>query len=478
MKSYAFHFVRYHYSNLLVILTLLFAFSLTTYSTVAAQDTSKPTEAETQQFWAGTGKSIITPEEPMWMAGYASRTTPFQEVLMDIWAKALVIRDAQGTNLVLITLDLVGIDKGLADEICQKLQSKYSLQRSQISIATSHTHSGPVVGKNLRAMHFYQLAATEQTKISNYSNQLVSKIESAVEEAFKSMQPVDLRWSESSTSFATNRRNNAEAEVPRLRSEGKLKGPVDHAVPVLAAYSKDKQPIAIVFGYACHSTVLSLYKICGDYPGFAQAELERRFPTATAFFWAGCGADINPLPRRTEALAELYGRQLATTVEAVLLTETMKPVKGSLAHHFSLIPLKLDKLPTNEELKQQTESKNIYEAMRAKLLLEQVKAGQPLSPTYDYPIQSWRLGDGPSWVQLGGEVVIDYSLRIKSEQAGRPVWVTSYANDVMAYIPSERVLSEGGYEGTTSMIYYGLPTTWATGVEQAVMDEINRQLKP
>ncbi len=462
--------------SILHVLILLFVFPAGA-TPLFSQSETQPNASASKEFWVGTGKSIITPDEPMWMAGYASRTTPFQEVLMDIWAKAFVVKDAKGNHLVLITLDLVGIDKGLSDEICQNLQTKYSISRSQISIATSHTHSGPVVGKNLRAMHFYQLSATEQNKILNYSTKLVSKIESAVTAAFDSLQPVELRWSEGTTSFATNRRNNVEAEVPRLRTEGKLKGPVDHSVPVLVAFDKDKRPIAIVFGYACHSTVLSLYKICGDYPGFAQAELEKRFPAATAFFWAGCGADINPLPRRTEALAELYGRQLATTVESVLQTETLKPIQGLLSHSFSLTPLKLDTLPTTQQLKQQTESKNIYEAMRAKLLLEQIEAGKPLSPTYDYPIQSWKLGDGPSWVHLGGEVVIDFSLRIKAEQAGKPTWIASYANDVMAYIPSERVLSEGGYEGATSMIYYGLPTLWAKGVEQTVIDEVNRQLE-
>ena len=441
-----------------------------------AQNEAAKTDSAVMQFQVGVGRAKITPTEPMWMAGYASRTAPFQEVLMDIWAKAMVIQDRAGEKVVLISLDLVGIDDGLADELCERLKVKHGLKRSQISIATSHTHSGPVVAKNLRAMHFYQLPEGEQKKITDYSTALLNKIEDAVSQAISSMQPAELCYAEGTATFATNRRNNLEADIPKLRSENKLKGPVDHSVPVLVAYDSKKQPMAIVFGYACHSTVLSLNKICGDYPGFAQAELEKRFPTATALFWAGCGADINPLPRRTEALAEFYGRQLATAVESVMLTHTMKAIQGELKHTFHEAPLKLAQLPTREELVQQTESKNVYEVMRAKLLLKQIDDGKPLSPNYSYPIQTWQLGDGPSWVHLGGEVVVDFSLRIKAEHASRPVWVTSYANDVMAYIPSERVLKEGGYEGATSMIYYGLPTVWATGVEQTVIDEVNRQL--
>ncbi len=458
--------------RMLVVLFLL-CFAQTN---LLAQNEAAKTDSSVTQFQVGVGRAKITPTEPMWMAGYASRTAPFQEVLMDIWAKTMVIQDREGERVVLISLDLVGIDDGLADELCQRLKVKHGLKRSQISIATSHTHSGPVVAKNLRAMHFYQLPDAEQKKITEYSATLLNKIEDAVSQAITSMQPVELSYSEGAATFATNRRNNPEADVPKLRAENKLKGPVDHSVPVLVAYDSKKQPMAIVFGYACHSTVLSLNKICGDYPGFAQAELEKRFPTATALFWAGCGADINPLPRRTEALAEFYGRQLASAVESVMLTHTLKSIQGKLKHTFHEVPLKLAQLPTREELVRQTESKNVYEAMRAKLLLKQVDEGHPLSPTYSYPIQTWQLGDGPSWVHLGGEVVVDFSLRIKAEHAGQPVWVTSYANDVMAYIPSERVLKEGGYEGDTSMIYYGLPTVWATGVEQTVIDEVNRQL--
>ena len=54
--------------------------------------------------------------------------------------------------------------------------------------------------------------------------------------------------------------------------------------------------------------------------------------------------------------------------------------------------------------------------------------------------------------------------------------MTAYANDVMAYIPSRRVLAEGGYEGGGAMVYYGLPTVWAPEIEPMILDEVNRQL--
>ena len=124
----------------------------------------------------------------------------------------------------------------------------------------------------------------------------------------------------------------------------------------------------------------------------------------------------------------------------------------------------------------QTKDTNKYIAMRAKMLLEEIDAGQPLGPTYPYPVQRWKLGDGPSWFLLGGEVVVDFALRIKSEQ-GPKTWVAGYTNDVMAYIPSRRVLTEGGYEGGGAMVYYGQPTVWSERVEEQIMAEVNRQVR-
>ena len=86
---------------------------------------------------------------------------------------------------------------------------------------------------------------------------------------------------------------------------------------------------------------------------------------------------------------------------------------------------------------------------------------------YPYPVQAWRLGD-LRWVALGGEAVVDYALRLKSE-VGKNLWVFGYSNDVMCYIPSESVLAEGGYEGKTSMIPYGRPSAWAPGLEDKIV---------
>lgn len=420
---------------------------------------------------AGAAKRVITPKEPMWMAGYGGRTAPSNGKLSELYAKALWMKAGDGPAAVILTLDLVGIDRTLAERVRQGIGAKLSLDARHVLIATSHTHSGPVVGKNLATLHYYQLNDDFRKQIDAYAEGLLADCIACAEEAQKSAQSCNLTWGSSSTDFATNRRTNKEAEVPELRTEGTLLGPSDHDVPVLAVRSMDNKLVAVLFGYACHSTVLSGQLWSADYPGYAQATLEQTHLGSIALFWAGCGADQNPLPRRTPELAEHYGKRLATAVDRVLLTSKMREVSPKLDCKYAEVPAPLATLPTKEQLTQQLKSSSKYEAVLAKLCLEQIEAGKPLSSTYPYPVSVWRLGDEVKFVALGGEVVVDYVLRIKAE-LDSATWVAGYAHDVMAYIPSRRVLTEGGYEGGGAMVYYGLPCHWGPEIEEVIIKQV------
>ena len=189
-------------------------------------------------------------------------------------------------------------------------------------------------------------------------------------------------------------------------------------------------------------------------------------------FLAGCGADINPLPRRTPELAEQYGRRLADAVdrgtEGVLM-----PIAPHLELKRTEIELPFDTLPSKEMLLEKEKSKDKYVVAHAKKMLRDLESQGTLPKAYPYPLSVWRLGTELTWVALGGEVVVDYSLRLKRE-LGKGSWVSAYSHDVMAYIPSRRVWDEGGYEGGGAMIYYGLPTRWAGDVEERIIGTVKR----
>jgi hypothetical protein len=337
-------------------------------------------------------------------------------------------------------------------------------------LASSHTHTGPVLRSAL--YDIYPLDEKQVALIEEYSRGLEETTVTTVAKALSELTPASLWAAQASTNFAVNRRNNPQAQVGALLARGAtLKGPVDHSVPVLAVRSPEGNLRAVVFGYACHSTTLSSYEWSGDYAGFAQIAFEQSHPEAMALFYAGCGADQNPLPRRLVADAQRYGNMLAAAVE-VALRKPMRPIAPQLRTGFEFLQLDFEKTLSEEEL-QAAASDNAYIGRRARRLLQQLKEGKPLATSYRYPVQVWKLGRDQHWISLGGEVVVDYSLRFKT-QYGPQTWVTGYANDVMAYIPSKRVWEEKGYEAGAFEVY-GLPTNrWAPDIEERIAACVER----
>ncbi|MCF6311154.1 MAG: neutral/alkaline non-lysosomal ceramidase N-terminal domain-containing protein [Verrucomicrobiales bacterium] len=421
----------------------------------------------------GIAKANVTPDEFIFMAGYGGRKTPADGKLTNLWGKALAMQDAKGNRSVVITLDLVGIDKETSDRVCKTLKEKHGLERSQIAICTSHTHTGPVVNRCLGPLHYWQLDEKQRGMIEAYAAVLHDKVVDAAGKSLADLKPARVQWGSGKAVFAVNRRENKPyTKVPEWREQGVLKGPVDHDVPVLTVRDPETSKVrAVLFGYACHSTCLSVMQWSGDYPGFAQIELEKKYPGATALFWAGCGADQNPLPRKTVELAKQYGADLANAVEDVV-SSPMPELAAVLKTDYREVQAKLAHLPTKAELQELLKSKNIYDVASAKLYLKQIEEKGGLIKTYPYPVEVWKLGNEIDFVFLGGEVVVDYALRLKREISGQRTWVAAYSNDVMAYIPSLRVLKEGGYEGGGSNKYYGLPGLWDESMEEQVITAI------
>jgi hypothetical protein len=413
---------------------------------------------------AGVARMVITPEQPMWLAGYAARTHPSVGTMHDLWAKALVLEDQDGERAVLITTDLLEFPKKLSDHIRDRLKEQFRLSRSQIILSTSHTHSGPVLSGAL--YDIYPLDTEELEKINQYSAALADRIVDLVGEAFNNIQPVRLYAQNGVVRFQVNRRNNPAAT---LTMQTELNGPNDYAVPVIKVLNEQGGLMAVAFGYACHATVLDGYEWSGDYPGFAQIELEKVYPGTVAMFFQGTGADMNPLPRRTVSLAEQYGEELAAAVRRVL-NEDMPELTPDLTTAYSEIDLALNDPPTREELTQMISQSSGYQKQWAVRMLGKLDRGEAFRTSYPYPVQVWKIGEQPL-ICLGGEVLVDYTISLK-RMFGEDIFVMGYANDGMAYIPSVRVLREGGYEGATSQMVYGLPASWKASIESDIIREV------
>lgn len=426
---------------------------------------------EEEGYKVGVAIKVITPTESMWMAGYAARNKPAEGKVHDLYAKALCLQDAQGKKLVLVTTDLIGIPRPLAEKVTQAIEKKHSIPRSAIMLTSSHTHCGPVLRANLIDM--YGLNHQEARKVETYTEKLTQDLIDLIDAAVQKLEPVQLQYGEGTASFAMNRRQpTPKGLVIGVNREG----PVDHSVPILVVRKGDGKPWVIVFGYACHNTTLSFYQWCGDYAGFAQLEVEKAFPGAVAMFWSGCGGDANPHPRGTLELCEKHGQELAEAVRKVV-QGSLQTIRGSFSSRYDTITLKIEAVPTREQLNADLLSKNLAVQRRAQRLLQELETRGRISDTYPYyPVQTWTLGDQVHWVALGGEVVVDYALRLKKELPRKPaIWITGYANDVMAYIPTARLLREGGYEADFSQIYYGMPGKWSAAIEELIITKVKQQ---
>jgi len=431
-------------------------------NTAAADDT----QGTTKGWKAGVSRVVITPQEPIWMAGYGSRDHVSEGTLHDLWVKALAIEDAKGKKVLLITSDLLGFPKKMSDRIRNQIGAKYGLTRAQIILSCSHTHSGPVLQDALSDI--YPLDTKQKEVIKKYSANLEKQIVTLAGEAIRSLVPAQLYAQNGVTRFQVNRRNNVEKTISEVTD---LNGPNDYAVPVLKVMNEAGNLMAVVFGYACHATVLSIYHLSGDYPGFAQIELEKMHPGITAMFFQGAGADQNPLPRRTVYLAQQYGRELAAAVDRVL-SEEMRILAPSISTAYSEIRLPLSKPPTREELIKMEEESSGSQKRWATHQLELLRENGSLMTSYPYPVQIWKLGDQPI-MALGGELVVQYAIELK-KLFGQETFVMGYANDDMAYIPSETILEEGGYEGDTSQKVYGMPSKWAPDIQKLILKEFEK----
>ena len=417
---------------------------------------------EPDRWEAGVAKIAITPREPIWMAGFGFRKHPSEGVRQDIFVKALALRDRTGKTFVLVTADLVDTRRDVWDVVAARCERKFGLTRDRLAFNESHNHSAPVVTLAPVSV-YYPLDAAQEAEVRRYTAGVIDKAVEAVGLAIDRLASAAVEFRQGFAGIAVNRR--------RVRLRG-LPGPVDQDVPVLAVRDAAGGLRAVVVGYACHATALSDYEISGDWPGYAQEEIERAHPGATVLFVQGCGADSNPLPRRSVELARIYGQILAAAVEEVLRAK-MAPLEGPVRTAFERVDVPFQKAPSREELQKAAAGPDGVPRQHALRLLKLLDRDGKLIDRYPYPAQVWQFGRSLRLIFLGGEVVVDYALRLKARYGWDSTWVAGYSNDIFAYIPSRRVLREGGYEGGEAMIGEDYPGPFDAAIEEIIVEKVD-----
>jgi len=419
-----------------------------------------------QEWNVGIATVKITPDEPVRMSGYASRTRPFAGVNDDLYAKALAIEDAQGHRAVIVTTDLIGFTSAVAEPICRQITEKTGLSRQQILLNSIHTHSAPTL--SVDAKPHDDFSADDAKRTAAYTRVLQDKIVDLAARALAKLSPAQLSAGTGVATFVMNRR---EVTKDGIILGFNPRGLVDRSVPVLRVDDADGKLRAVLFICACHNTTLGPNNllISGDYGGYAQRAIEKQHPGVTALMMLGCAGDANPHPRGAMEMARDHGETLGKEVSRVL-AEKLKPIRGTLKTAMEQVALPLADPPPRDELETMAKSGPGYKQGVARDMLALLDKGEKIPTHYTAPLALWQLGDDLTLVALPGEVVADYVPLLDRALGPLDLWVAAYSNDVFGYLPSARVIEEGGYE--TRGIYSGGPGFFSPKAQGVVVGAV------
>lgn len=413
-------------------------------------------------YTVGVAKVDITPDHPIRLNGFGFRRAESEGVYQKVWAKALAIDDGTNSPVVLMAVDVLGIPADIYDELARRL-AKHGVRKERLAVTATHTHTGPMLTGANPTLFGVPIPKEHQANIDKYTPVFLDKLEAAAVAALKDRKPAKLEWGVGSVGFAMNRRTRG--------------GPTDHDLPVLFVKDAKGKVRAVYLAYACHCVTLSHNQIGGDWAGFAAEGIEGTFPDAVALVAIGGGADQNPNSGVTGDkvdVAKGQGREIAAEVKR-LSTNFLAPVNGPITCKVTTLELPLAALPTRQEWEEKAKRMDAI-GHHARVTLAKLDRGEKLPTKIDYPVQTWAFGESLAMIHLPGEVVVDYALRLKKELDRSRVWVTGYANNAPCYIPSERVLKEGGYEGGGAMIYYDVPVPFKPGLEDAIVNAVMEQI--
>ncbi len=430
----------------------------------------------------GLAKVDITPEEPLRLSGYATRVDSHVGIADPLAVRAMVLSpadsDADDQSLVLVSIDSIGVTSLMTVQLAQWLEQQYSIPRNQLVVCSTHSHAAPHVVGLLKNLYREPSTDDQQAATARYTERMSAAMQQAIEAAMQTRQPATLALANTEAKFAINRRvlNNGTWTGFGEQTDGV----VDHRVRLMMVHSPQGKLLGATYLYACHCTTLGgdFNQISGDWAGLSAARLEQLHPGSVFLPVIGCGADANPNPRGSYEMAQRHAAELVTAIESQLAgnqPSTPLPQSAFPVAHFGYAGLAPEQ-PTSAYLKEQQAKETPNERRWAEEMLKTKQEMGRLPETYPMPIHTWQFGDELTWVFLGGEVVVDYQLQIEKELPAIQTWVAAYTDDVFAYVASERMRGEGGYEVDFSMIYYLQPGRWQSGTQSLVVRRVREIL--
>ncbi len=265
----------------------------------------------------GFGTAVITPEVPVFLAGFSARTEPAAGVHDDLEARAVMIQRGE-QRLCLIVCDLLGMSPDIARDLRRAVGEALELPGERVLTACTHTHTGPSV---LRGGEKLGWPTPE-----SYERELVAGCLTAARAAAAAVEPADL--------FCARR------QLPASVSLNRRGLPYDPTFAVLDARRPDGSSVGTLTNVGVHPVALGAHclKVSTDWVGpFRSAVTAATGGGATLL--QGSLGDVNPTePHHHDEYgdyhhAEHIGRSIADAVLAIL--DELEPVSGPIGRAIS-----------------------------------------------------------------------------------------------------------------------------------------------
>lgn len=447
-------------------------------SLVHANSVSKNNWLFKKRVKAGFAQIDITPPVGIRLAGYFKERIS-SGVHDPLWAKAIVLEQGK-EKFTFVFCDLAGMDRAFTKPAREQISAKTGIPVSNIIIAATHTHTGPMFYGSTYEPTLKTLSDLSAKKFgedpylkNEYPQYLNNQIVKAAILANDNLKPIQLETTvaKQPEEVSFNRRfhmkNGTVVFNPGIFNPN-IAGPVGPIDPDLGLLMfrdmKTKEWIGGLTVFALHLDVIGGIALSADYPYFLERTLKEHFGGNffSAFGLGTCG-DINHTnvkkekPASTKQNSERIGKSLAQTVlNALPKLRKVKTPSFKMVSKTIIAPLQ--KI-TDEQLAYAKQAVDeLYGPDDATQFLEKViitKHSTLDEVSIPMEIQVFRIDAETAVVGLPGEIFVELGLAIKKDSPFKNTIVLSVCNDKPSYVPTKKAFTEGSYEITRSRVEAG-----------------------
>ena len=414
----------------------------------------------------GVAQVDITPQAPVWLTGYGDRDHKSEGVYQALRAGAVAMSSEQ-EDLVIVAADVIGYDLAYAAAAKARIGDATGLLPRQIALTATHTHCAPF---------FYPWCMPGEIE-PDYAEFLQSKLVDVVVQALGTRVPGTINFARTTSNFGVNRRlPDGQGGILFAPNPD---GPMDRDLDTYFFNDEKGRPLGTLSIFGCHPTSLGGYLVGGDYPGFFCRTIEAE-TGAPALFATGCAGNIRPwygqaegrFPRPTFPELEAAGHALAST--ALSSHDNAREVDASglqVADTFHRLPYV--ELPSLDQLQQALHGDEPRRREWAEAMLPLAQNGR-LPASCPHEIQLVRFNPDLSAVFLGGEVLAEIGMHLKTALQPGLLSTIAYANGLIAYVPGAETYPLGGYEVDGSYHLFVRPAPFRPTVEDLIVTQTTR----